>query len=73
MLRALKIAVHQLRGACGSYGFHELTSQATELENSLSAHVALVELNDALEEFLSACSRMTASDGEFERPESNNG
>ena len=51
--------VHQLRGACGSYGFHELTPLATTLEFSLRSTVPLEQLLPQVEEFLEACLRMT--------------
>jgi len=67
----LSMFVHQLRGACGSYGFDEMTSMAAELEMSLhemSLHEmsgyssnSLYELAEPIEAFLCACGRMTAA------------
>lgn len=61
----LLMFVHQLRGACGSYGFHEMTSMAAELESALNEMLLhssdpLQELSEPIEAFLCACGRMTS-------------
>ena len=53
--------VHQLRGACGSYGFHQITPLATDLEFGLRSDKQLNELEAQIQDFLDACSRMTAA------------
>ncbi len=53
--------VHQLRGACGSYGFHQLTQPAEELESLLQANALNDDVENRLELFLAACSRLTSS------------
>ena len=52
--------VHQLRGACGSYGYHDMTPLATELEISLRSGKQLDDLILQIDCFLDACSRMTS-------------
>jgi HPt (histidine-containing phosphotransfer) domain-containing protein len=52
--------IHQLKGACGSYGFHEVTPQATILEEQLRSGATMTALVDRLEEFLETCQRLTA-------------
>ncbi|MDX1925624.1 MAG: Hpt domain-containing protein [Pirellulaceae bacterium] len=52
--------VHQLRGACGSYGFHEMTPLASALELALRSDKQLSELSIQVQDFLDACSRLTA-------------
>jgi HPt (histidine-containing phosphotransfer) domain-containing protein len=52
--------IHQLKGACGSYGFHEVTPQATILEEQLRSGVTMIALVDRLEDFLETCQRFTA-------------
>jgi HPt (histidine-containing phosphotransfer) domain-containing protein len=50
--------VHQLRGACGSYGFHQVTPFATELEVALKSIAHLSELTGPIEIFLGVCGQM---------------
>ena len=52
--------LHQLKGACGSYGFHELTPLASQLEAELRSGASLRSQLDALEIFIESCMRMTA-------------
>lgn len=52
--------IHQLKGACGSYGFHEVTPHATTLEEQLRSGATMIALVDTLEAFLETCQRMTA-------------
>ncbi len=52
--------VHQLRGACGSYGYHDMTPLASELEFALRSDKQLSDLVAQVEEFLDACSRISA-------------
>lgn len=56
----LCVLVHQLRGACGSYGFHEMTPVATSLEMSLRSGKSIEELADDIESFLQLCLCMTS-------------
>ena len=52
--------IHQLKGACGSYGFHEITPHATTLEEQLRSGANMASLVDSLEAFMETCLRMTA-------------
>ncbi len=52
--------IHQLKGACGSYGFHEVTPYATTLEGQLRSGATVLSLVDTLEAFIETCLRMTA-------------
>jgi HPt (histidine-containing phosphotransfer) domain-containing protein len=56
----LCVLLHQLKGACGSYGFHELTPLASQLEAELRSGASLRSQLDALEIFIESCMRMTA-------------
>ncbi len=55
----LKTKVHQLRGACGSYGFRELTPLATSIENRLRAGETIDQVKALVDEYLEACGRIT--------------
>lgn len=52
--------VHQLKGACGSYGFHEITPIAASLETKIRSGTELTSLLDSLELFIATCLRMSA-------------
>lgn len=52
--------IHQLKGACGSYGFHEVTPLATILEEQLRSGATMTALVDRLEDFLETCQRLSA-------------
>ncbi|MCE3014549.1 MAG: Hpt domain-containing protein [Pirellula sp.] len=52
--------IHQLKGACGSYGFQELTPLASQLEAELRSGASLQSPLSALEIFIELCMRMTA-------------
>lgn len=56
----LKVLIHQLKGACGSYGFHPLTPLAAAIEAQLRSGIPADQLIDAIEEFVGSCLRMTA-------------
>jgi HPt (histidine-containing phosphotransfer) domain-containing protein len=58
--RSLCTLIHQLKGACGSYGFHELTPLASHLEGELRSGASVESQFDALEAFMETCLRMTA-------------
>ena len=58
--KLLSTLIHQLRGACGSYGFHEITPLATALEGQLRSGASIMSMVDALEELIDSCLRMTA-------------
>jgi HPt (histidine-containing phosphotransfer) domain-containing protein len=52
--------IHQLKGVCGSYGFHELTPLATQLDEQLSSGIPMGNLVSELNAFLDCCLRMRA-------------
>ena len=52
--------IHQLKGVCGSYGFHELTPLATSLDDQLSSGIPMGNLLSDLNDFLDGCLRMQA-------------
>ena len=56
--------VHQLKGACGSYGFHELTPVAASLEARIRSGETMLSLADDIEVFMNCCMRMTATPDE---------
>lgn len=58
--KLLSTLIHQLKGACGSYGFHEITPLATSLERQLRSGASMLSLVDALEVLIDSCLRMTA-------------
>ena len=48
----VKTLVHQLRGSCGSYGFHHMTPIATQLELELISNPAINSQLDQIEQFI---------------------
>lgn len=52
--------IHQLKGACGSYGFHEITPLAASLEGDIRQGKDIHLLFDSLEQFIDTCLRMSA-------------
>ena len=52
--------IHQLKGACGSYGFHEITPLADALEAEIRTGKDIYSMSDALEDFIHSCSRISA-------------
>ena len=53
-------AAHQLKGAAGSYGFHELTPFAARLEAAIRQDHAYSRAPALLQELLDACQRIRA-------------
>lgn len=58
-LRSVSVLVHQLKGACGSYGFDELTPLADQLERALLKAPSCNSFPEELAIFLDALQRMT--------------
>ncbi len=56
----LQRAIHQLRGACGGYGFSQLTEIATSIEESMKSGARMESIEPRLDEFLEMLSRITA-------------
>jgi HPt (histidine-containing phosphotransfer) domain-containing protein len=59
-VKTLRTLIHQLRGACGSYGFNDLTPLATRIEEELRVSDSIQSQIGSLEEFMDMCLRMTA-------------
>ena len=59
--KSLRESIHQMKGICGSYGFHELTPLVTKLDDQLDSGVPMEILLSDLEDFLDCCLRMRAS------------
>lgn len=52
---------HQLKGACGSYGFHQLTTPAARLELACRTdHCSEGEIRAAAESLIELCGRVRA-------------
>ena len=52
--------IHQLKGACGSYGFHEITPMAASIESQIRSGLEISCLIESLDRFIETCLRMTA-------------
>lgn len=59
-LLALKRIVHQLKGACGGYGFPTLTDEAFLLEKNLSNAASTSQIAPELDRFVSNLRLMSA-------------
>ena len=59
-LEGVRRIIHQLRGACGGYGFQQLTNAAGEMEDKLRAGATLANVTPLLMDFTSSLSRVTA-------------
>ncbi len=62
-LPELERAAHQLKGAAGSYGFHQLTPAATRLEAMLKQRKSEEEIRAALDSLVSLCRGVRAGTG----------
>jgi len=56
----LQRTMHQLRGACGGYGFPTLTEFAGQIEEQLKADQTLESVKPNITEFLNMLARATA-------------
>ncbi|HEX7450234.1 MAG TPA: Hpt domain-containing protein [Pirellulales bacterium] len=54
----LTTTAHQIKGAAGSHGFHQVTPIAARLEAALHADRPDAEIGDALEALLDICRRV---------------
>ena len=59
-LEGVRRTIHQLRGACGGYGFQQLTNAAGEIEDKLRAGATLTNVTAILMDLTSSLSRVTA-------------
>ena len=53
-------AVHQIKGAAGSYGFHAITPHAARLELSLKTEQPEAQIQQELNDLLDLCRRVRA-------------
>ncbi|MFN7840463.1 MAG: Hpt domain-containing protein [Pirellula sp.] len=53
--------IHQLKGACGGYGFPSLTDAARDLENQFRQGRSLEELTTQIESFIDSLSMVTSA------------
>ena len=56
----LQRTMHQMRGACGGYGFPTLTESAGQIEERLKAGQTLESVEASITEFLNMLARATA-------------
>jgi len=59
-LNMLQRTMHQMRGACGGYGFPTLTESAGKVEEKLKAGQTLESVEASISEFLNLLARATA-------------
>lgn len=59
-LKQLCSLIHQLKGACGSYGFHDITPLATTIEHQIGLGSDVSKCVPSLEVLLESCLRMTS-------------
>ena len=57
---SLKRIVHQLKGACGGYGFPSLTEEAFALEKAIGNETSVKEFASEIARFVANLRRMTA-------------
>ncbi len=55
---------HQMKGACGSYGFDQLTIPAARLERACRETHDELQIREALEELSVLCQRVRSGTGE---------
>jgi HPt (histidine-containing phosphotransfer) domain-containing protein len=54
---------HQMKGACGSYGFHQLTPLAARLEHACRELQEEGQIQEAVQELATPCQRVRAGGG----------
>ena len=59
-LDGLQRAAHQLKGAAGSYGFHEITNEAAQLERTVRDRRGEPDIAAAVESLAAICNRARA-------------
>lgn len=59
-LQSLQYATHQLKGAAGSYGFHQLTPYASEAESMVRSEQSEESVCKAVHELIDQCLRIRA-------------
>ena len=59
-LEGLQRVAHQLRGAAGSYGFHQLTPYASRVEDAVDQDEPEDRIREAVDELAEMCQRVRA-------------
>ena len=59
-LEGLQRVAHQLRGAAGSYGFHQLTPYASRVEDAAEKGEPEDRIREAVDELAEMCQRVRA-------------
>lgn len=54
---------HQMRGACGSYGFHQLTPSAARLEQVARHDPEEATIREAVDDLVALCQRVRSGVG----------
>ncbi len=62
-LEQLRRYAHQMKGACGSYGFHQLTAPAARLENAAREQQEELAIREAVDELIQLCQRVRSTNG----------
>jgi HPt (histidine-containing phosphotransfer) domain-containing protein len=60
---ALGRLAHQMKGACGSYGFHQLTPSAARLEHACRDQQGEAAIQDAVAELIALCQKVRPGAG----------
>ncbi len=58
----VRTVIHQMRGACGSYGFHTITRPAAVLESAIEADASLEAHHAQIEVFIQLLQCISCSD-----------
>lgn len=57
---ALRRVAHQLKGACGGYGFPTLTNDAAAIEHSIDRGIPIHQLQPIIDDFITKLNSVTA-------------
>ncbi len=60
--KRVRTVIHQMRGACGSYGFHTITKPAAALESAIEANASLEVHQAQIEVFIQLLQCISSSD-----------
>ena len=61
-LESVQRTAHQMKGACGSYGFDQLTPYALAVEYSVRESKGLEEIRSAVGELIDVCEQVRAGE-----------
>ncbi|HTN76345.1 MAG TPA: Hpt domain-containing protein [Pirellulaceae bacterium] len=59
----LRRYAHQMKGACGSYGFHQLTSYAARVENAVREAEEEQSIREAVDDLMGMCRKVRSTSG----------